>query len=318
MKILITRPVPDEMLSVYKEDFEIVCANHPLTHDELLSQIESFEGLFVIGAKVDKEIIDNGKKLKVIANFGVGYDNIDWKYCTDKGIAVVNTPTQVTEATAEHTVALIMSTIRCIGRYDREIRNGKWQFHTIVDCDSQVSGSTLGILGFGRIGKVVCKKCQGLGMNVIYYDVYRAPEEVESEYNVKFMPFDEVLANADCITLHMPYFAENHHIFNIDTFKKMKPEAFFVNCARGPLVKEADLYEALKNHIIKGAGLDVFENEPTVYEPLKELDNIVMTPHIASATVPARTGMLHEAMSGIVGFLKGEVPYNLVNKEIFK
>ena len=245
MRILISRPVPEEMLVKYREEFEVVLPDHALSHDELRESIAGFDALFAIGAKVDRDIIDAGTALKAVANFGVGYDNIDWKYCTEKKIAVVNTPTKVTEATAEHTVALIMNTIRYVSKYDRDIRDGKWHFRTIADCDSQVSGSTLGILGFGRIGKFVAKKCRGLGMNVIYYDVYRASKEVEEEYGVTFMTFDEVLANADCISLHMPYFPENHHIFNIDTFRKMKHSAFFVNCARGPLVKEDDLYEAL-------------------------------------------------------------------------
>lgn len=319
MKILVTRPIPRKMLSQYEtEKFEITVPDHPMTKEEIGARIAEYDGLFVVGARIDKEIIDKGVKLKAVGNFGVGYDNIDWQYCTEKSVAVVNTPLQVTEGTAEHTVALIMNTIRCVNKYDRDIRRGVWHSRTILDCDAQVSGSTLGILGFGRIGKFVCKKVQGLGMNVIYYDVYRAPEEVEREYNVTYMEFDEVLKNADCITLHMPYFKENYHLFSAETFKKMKPNSFFVNCARGPIVDEEALYEALKSNYIRGAGLDVYEKEPQIYEPLKELDNIVMTPHIASATIPTRTGMLHEALDGITGVLRGETPYNVVNKEVLK
>lgn len=319
MRILATRSIPYEMVSQYNaEKFEITIPDHILSHDEIKEQLPQYEALLVFSAKIDKDIIDKGVKLKTIGNFGVGYDNIDWQYCTEKGIAVVNTPLKVTEATAEHTVALIMNTIRNVNRYDRDIRRGVWHSKTIVDCDTQVSGSTIGILGFGRIGKCVCKKVQGLGMNVIYYDVFRASEEVEKEYGVTYMKFNDVLKNADCITLHMPYFKENYHLFNAETFKKMKPHSFFVNCARGPIVDEKALYEALKSGYLGGAGLDVFEKEPKIYEPLKELDNIVMTPHIASATIPTRTGMLYEALDGIVGVLSGEIPYNVVNKEVLK
>ena len=318
MKILLTAPVPEKAIEKFRKEFELTVPEKAMTYDEVSAVIDQYDGLFVIVNKADKALLDKGTKLKVVANFGVGYDNIDWKYATEKGIAVVNTPTQVTDATAEHTAVLIFDTMRSIARYDREVRSGKWESPLFPEKTQAITGSTLGILGFGRIGKMVCQKAQGMGMNVIYYDKFRATPEQEKEYNVTYMDFDDVLKNADCVTLHMPYIPENHHIINMEALKKMKKSAFLVNAARGPIVNEVELCEALKTGVIKGAGLDVYENEPHPYEGLLSLENVVLTPHAASGTMKARLGMADEAMSGITGVLKGEKPYNVVNKEVLK
>ncbi len=193
-----------------------------------------------------------------------------------------------------------------------------WNSPNFSDIDCEVYGRTLGIMGFGRIGKMVCKKAQGLGMKVIYFDKYRASQEVEKEYNVTYMSFDDVVKNSDCITLHMPYIPENHHIFNAEVFRAMKDSAYLINAARGPIVDEKALAKALKDGTIKGAGLDVFEDEPNVEPELLELDNVTLTPHIASCTLKARMGMCREALGGIIGVLEGKKPYNVVNPEVLK
>lgn len=319
-KIIISEWVPAECLEPYKGEFSFTLPDeekHAFSYGELLKKIPEYDGCLILDNDGDQKLLDAAKNLKVIANFGVGYDNIDWKYATKIGLPVVNTPTQVTEATAEHTASLIVSAMRGVSRYDREIRAGIWKSPNFDDCDTQVEGATLGILGFGRIGKRVCRKAQGFGMNVIYYDKFRAPEEVEKEFDVTYMEFDEVLKAADCISLHMPYIPENHHLFDAKTFQKMKPTAYFVNCARGKLVDEQALADALKNGVIKAAALDVFENEPNVSPDLLALSNVTLTPHIASLTMKARMGMCGEALAGITGVLKGEKPYNVVNKEVF-
>lgn len=320
-KIVISEWVPEECTAKYTDEFVFDVPSREkraYSYEELKERIADADGCLILDNDGDRALIDSGKKLKVIANFGVGYDNIDWKYATGIGLPVVNTPTKVTEATAEHSATLIASTMRSIARYDREIRAGVWTSPNFDDRNTQVEGATLGILGFGRIGKRVCRKMQGFGMNVIYYDKFRASEEVEKEFSVTYMEFDDVLKNADCISLHMPYIPENHHLFNAETFKKMKPTAYFVNCARGKLVDEQALADALKNGVIKGAGLDVFEEEPKVNADLLRLDNVTLTPHIASLTMKARLGMCEEALSGIAGVLRGEKPYNVVNKEALK
>lgn len=318
-KILISQWVPEDWLSLYEGVYEITTPTKEkriFSYDEVYDMIEAYDAYFIMGNIGDKKLIDHAKNLKVMANFGVGYNNIDWKYATEVGLPVVNTPTTVTEATAEHAVALIMSTMRGIARYDREVRKGIWDSPNFSDRNCEVFGRTLGILGFGRIGKMVCKKAQGLGMDVIYYDPFRASEEIEKEYNVTYGSFEEVVKNSDCLTLHMPYVPENHHIVNEGTFRLMKKSAYFVNAARGPVVDEKALAAALQSGEIKGAGLDVFEDEPHVSEELLELDNVTLTPHIASCTLKTRKNMCAEALAGIAGVLEGQKPYNVVNPEV--
>ena len=317
-KILISEWVPAQCLVPYEGKFSFTLPSaekHAFSYEELLEQIPDYDGCLILDNDGDRRLLDAGKKLKVIANFGVGYDNIDWNYANQIGLPVVNTPTQVTEATAEHTATLIVSAMRGIARYDREVRAGIWKSPNFSDCDTQVEGATLGILGFGRIGKRVCRKMQGFGMNVVYYDKFRASREVEKEFGVTYMDFDQVLQIADCVTLHMPYIPENHHLFSAETFRKMKPNAYFVNCARGKIVDEAALAAALRDKVIKGAALDVFEDEPNVNPELLKLDNVTLTPHIASLTMKARLGMCGEALAGIIGVLQGEKPYNVVNPQ---
>ena len=314
MKILVTTNVPAELLEKYKE-FEITIPEKRLVYDEVSEIAGEYDAIMGFGLRVNEALLEKGKNLKAVANFGVGYDNIDVKAATARGIAVVNTPTQVTDATAEYTIALIVATMRNIAKFDREVRQDIWRPPFMMNGMASVNGSTLGIVGFGRIGKAVCRKAQGLGMNVIYYDPYRSSDEVEKEYGVTYVEFEELVRTADCVTLHLPYTPENHHLFGEETFKRMKPDAFFVNCARGPIVDEAALAAALRDNVIRGAGLDVYEHEPKVSEELKVLDNVTLTPHAASATKKARIGMLHEAMDGLTGVLKGiDVP-NVVNRK---
>ena len=317
-KILFSSSVPVGVLDEYKANFELAIPEKPLSYDEVIKVVADYDAYMVIQNKGDKNLLDAAKNLKAIANFGVGYDNIDWKYATEKGIAVVNTPTQVTDATAEHTVALIVDTMRGIARFDREVRKGIWDAPVFPDRNQAITGSVLGIVGFGRIGKLVCRKAQGLGMTVIYYDMFRAKPEVEKEFGVVYKELDDVVKEADCITLHVPYIPENHHLFNAERIAKMKKTAYLVNCSRGPIVDEHALADALKNNVIKGAGLDVFESEPHPIPELLTLENIVLTPHAASGTMKARIGMIKEAVSGLVGVLNGEVPYNVVNPEVLK
>lgn len=319
-KILISRWVPDECLNPYANEFEFTLpqsSDMDFSYDDILAQVAEYDAYFEIDTIADKRLFDTAKKLRVIANFGVGYDKIDWQYATSLNIPVLNTPTQVTETTAELTVALIMSVMRGIPQYDKEVRKGIWISPLFSDRNTQIYGSTLGIVGFGRIGRSVCKKAKVLGMDVIYYDQFRASAEIEQEYGVTYMPFDDVLRNSDCVTLHTPYTIENHHMFNADAFAKMKPTAYFINAARGKLVDEKALCAALNNGVIKAAGLDVFEEEPKVNPGLLELDNVVLTPHAASLTMRARIAMCNEALEGIVAVLRGEIPKNAVNPTVF-
>lgn len=314
MKILLTTTVPAELVEKYA-GFEITVPDHRMSYEEVSEVAAQYDAILGFGLKTDAALLDRGENLKAVANFGVGYDNIDVAAATARGIAVVNTPTKVTDATAEHTAALIFATMRNIAKFDREVRQGIWNAPFMMDGMASVNGSVLGIVGFGRIGKAVCRKAQGMGMQVIYYDPFRSSAETEAEYQVTYCGFEELLQTADCVTLHLPYTKDNHHLFGKEAFEMMKQDAFFVNCARGPIVDEEALAQALRDGVIRGAGIDVFEHEPKVSDALKELDNVTLTPHAASATKKARIGMLLEAMDGLTGVLEGTDPSNVVNEK---
>jgi lactate dehydrogenase-like 2-hydroxyacid dehydrogenase len=211
-----------------------------------------------------------------------------------------------------------MAVMRGIARSDKEMRRGLWNSPLFSDDNSLIYGSTLGILGFGRIGKAVCRRARGLHMQVVYYDPCRADKETEKEYGAAYLPFADVLRTSDCVTLHMPYTKENHHLFQAETFAVMKPSAYFINAARGKLVEESALCAALRGGVIKGAGLDVFEFEPTVSAELRMLENVVLTPHTGSLTMRSRIAMCHEALEGIDAVLQGKMPDNAVNPIVFK
>lgn len=319
-KIMISGHIPEEYLQPYLGSFQFDmpdAGSREFTGEELRERIADCDGCLILDSEVDRELLDAAKRLKVIANFGVGVNNIDLEYATQKKLPVVNTPTQVTEATAEHAAALCISAMRGIARYDRALRRGIWESPIFSNADTMVEGSILGILGFGRIGRRVCHKLQGFGMEIIYYDTIRAPEEIEKALRATYRSFDEVLREADCITLHMPFLPDNRHIINANALRAMKPGAYFVNTARGKLVDEQALADALREGRMKGAALDVYENEPDILPALLTLENVTLTPHIASLTRKARHGMCREAFAGIAGVLNGERPYNVVNPQVF-
>ncbi|HHV11166.1 MAG TPA: dihydrofolate reductase [Clostridiales bacterium] len=312
--ILLTAWVPEEYLRPYRDTYHIVCPEpgRHISGQDLMDEIKNYHALFALGVQIDKEIIDKGERLKVIGNFGVGTDNIDVVYAKAKGISVVNTPSAVSDATAEHAIALMMSVMRGIVRFDGEIRQGVWFNEAFSDRNSGISGKTLGIIGMGRIGKLVCKKAQGLGMNCVYYNRSRLEGMEEMKYNTSYLELDELLKISDCITLHLPYSKESRHMAAEEFFSKMKREAYFINTSRGKVVDEAALVNALKQKEIKGAGLDVFEQEPNVSKELLEMVNVVLTPHVASNTLETRINMVNEALGGIIGVLEGRHVDNIV------
>ncbi|MCI8342242.1 MAG: 3-phosphoglycerate dehydrogenase [Firmicutes bacterium] len=318
-KILLTQWVPDVCKEMFKNELEFVCPSKEklsFTREEILNEVADADGIFLIFSKADKQVIDAGKKLKVIANLGVGFDCIDVEYATAKNIAVINTPNTVTEATAELTIALMMSVMRNITQYDKGVKNGEWTTFAFADVGSEIFGHTIGVVGFGRIGKCVGKKAAAIGMNVAYYDPFRLSAEEEERLGVTYMSMEDIFSKCDCVSLHMPYTPENHHIVNEKTLAAMKKGSYLINVARGPIVKESALVEALKNGTLKGAALDVFEFEPNISKELKECPNAVLTPHVGTQTLQVRINMFEEAMKGIIAFFEGEKPHNIVNKEI--
>ena len=267
-----------------------------------------------MGTKADKELIDAGTNLKIITANGVGFDHIDIEYAKEKGIVVSNCPTGVRVPTAEMTFALLLATVRRLFFYDKVVRSGNW-----IDVSEQkymgmsLQGKTLGVYGFGRIGSEVAKFCQALGMKVIYNDPHPLDAKLEAELDVKYADFDTLVKEADVITLHAPALPSTTGIFNAKVFDEMKDTAYIVNAARGVLIKQDDLIDALKNHKIAGAGLDVFETEPEVPVELRELDNVIMSSHAGTGTLEARTAIAKEASNNLISFLRDGKPSNQVN-----
>lgn len=314
-KVLVTGIIPEGELVELRKNFDVTYEPEQESREWILANLAEFDGLLLMGTKADRELIDAGKNLKIIAVNAVGFDHVDIEYAKEKGIVVANCPAGVRVPTAEMTFALLLATVRRLSFYDKVVRAGKW-----IDVSEQqymgmsLQGKTLGIYGMGRIGSEVGRFCQALGMDVIYNDVRRLDEDLEQQLNVKYVDFDTLVKTSDVITLHAPALPSTVGIFNADTFAEMKDTAYLVNAARGVLVKEDDLVEALEQGKIAGAGLDVFENEPNVSAKLRALDNVIMSPHAGTGTLDARVAIAAEASENIISLLKYGVAKNQVNK----
>lgn len=263
--------------------------------------------------KTDAEIINCGKRLQLIANFGVGYNNIDVDYATSKGITVTNTPDSVLEPSAELCFALMLATARRIGFYNTKIHNKeKLSWGLFDNLGLPVYGKTLGIYGMGRIGQAVARRAVASGMKIIYHNRHRLDEKIENLYSARYVDFDTLLRESDFVSLNAPATAETQHLMRKEQFDKMKPTAILINTARGALVDEKALAEALKEKKIFAAGLDVYENEPEIYAPLLGFENVVFTPHAGTNTYDARMDMEKEVAKNIWNFFEGG-PVNRVN-----
>lgn len=256
--------------------------------------------------QTDSEIIDAAKNLKLIANFGVGYNNIDVEYAAEKGITVTNTPNSVLEPTAELCFALIMATARRIGYYNNKLHNGErlgWGLYD--DLGIPLYGQTLGIYGMGRIGQAVARRAVASGMNIIYHNRKKLDAAIEEKYNATYVDFEHLLKHSDVLSLNAPATKETYHLIGAEELKLMLPTAILINTARGVLVDEKALIEALRNKEIFGAGLDVFENEPKISPELLEFKNVVLTPHAGTQTYEGRMDMQREVAGNIINFFAG-------------
>lgn len=261
--------------------------------------------------------LEQFSNLKAVASFGAGYDNIDVKSATEKGVAVINAPNSVIQSTSELTIAIMLNMLRNIYGYEKTLRETLTVKTPLFPTGlSMAYGKTLGIVGFGRIGKAVAVKAKSLGMKIIYTDIVRAPAEIEQSLNASYVTFDELLKTSDVITLHCPYTSETHHMFSMEQFRKMKNSAYLVNAARGPIVDEAALISALKNREIFGAAIDVFEFEPKVSAELVTLEHVALSPHIGSSCYDVRINMSKEAISGLISCLNNIKPHNIVNPTV--
>lgn len=321
-KVFVTRVIPDKGLELIKDFCEVNLweSELPPSRDELMRRVQGMDGLLcLLTDKVDGEVMDAaGEQLKVISNFAVGYDNIDVNAATARKLPVGNTPDVLTDATADFAFTLMLSAGRRVLEGDRYVRAGKWQtWGPMLLLGTEMRGSTLGLVGFGRIGKAMARRAVGFDMRVIYYD----PSETRQDPDVKAtrVDFETLLEESDFISLHTPLTPDTHHLIDSEALSMMKPSAVLVNTSRGAVVDMDALYEALKFKRIFAAGLDVTEPEPLPADhPLLMLDNIVIVPHIASASKTARDKMAWLAAKNLIAGLKGDHLPNCVNPQVYK
>jgi len=321
-KVFVTRIIPDEGLNLILEncDAEVWQEETPPPKEIIIDKIKDCEGILtLLTDKIDAEIMDKAPKLRIISNYAVGYDNIDVKSATQRGIMVTNTPGVLTETTADLAFALILATARRIVEADKFTRSGKWKsWGPMLFLGRDVYGATLGIIGLGRIGQAVARRAKGFNMKVIYYSRKRK-EDVERELGVEYRELHSLLREADIVSIHTPLTEETYHLIGEKELSLMKPTAILINTARGAVVDQKALYKALKERRIFGAGLDVYEREPIeADDPLLELDNVVLLPHIGSASVETRGRMARMAAENLLAGLRGERPPNLVNPEVLE
>lgn len=286
---------------------------------ELLQLLKDKEGLVcLLTEKVTEELLRAAPKLRIAANVAVGFDNIDVAACTARGVVATNTPGVLDETTADFAWTLMMAVARRLAEGEALARSGIWQGWSLDQLvGTDVWGKTLGIVGFGRIGRAMARRASGFQMKVIYTDAVRAPEAMEKELKAEFREMNTLLAESDFVSLHVPLLPETRGLFDAPKFYRMKPTAFLINTSRGPVVDEAALVAALEAGKIAGAGLDVYENEPFIHPGLKRA-NVVLAPHLASASRETRTKMACMAAQNVVALFAGQRPANMLNPEVWK
>jgi glyoxylate reductase len=316
--VLITRKIPDAGIDLLRENglhIEVADTGKPA----LSGRIVNADALLcLLTDTIDRELIERSRRLKIVANYAVGYNNIDVAACSEKGIAVTNTPGVLTETTADMAMTLMLTIAKRVVEADAFVRDGKfkgWEPMLLLGAD--ITGKTIGIIGAGRIGQAVARRAAGFDMRILYTDPNRI-ERIETKYHAKKVTLEHLLEQADYVSLHVPLDASTHHLINADRLTLMKKGAFLINTSRGPVVDEKALTEVLKTRRIGGAALDVFENEPEITPGLTELPNVVLLPHLASATVETRDKMARMAAENIVAMAREQRPPNLVNPEIFE
>ncbi len=322
MRVFVTRKIPGN-IEVLKNgnDFSMSEFDRPLTPQELIEKAKGSDAILsLLTDKIDGEVMDAiGPQLKVISNYAVGFDNINIKDATDRGIVVCNTPCdEVDEAVAEHTWALISALSRRVVEADEATKRGAYKgWEPDIFLGSSLIGKTLGIIGLGGIGQMVARRAEGYKMKVIY-NKHTRDTECEEKLGVKYCTLDTLLSESDVVTLHVPLTEETRHLMNKSAFEKMKRGSFLINTARGAVVDEHDLVDTLRSGQLAGAALDVFDNEPNIDPELVGMENVILTPHIASATHEAREAMATLAVNGILKTLGNELPENIVNKDVWE
>jgi glyoxylate reductase len=322
-KVFVTREIPERGLRIIKKRFDAEVWTDPTPPPKhvIIQKSAKVDALAtLLTDTIDAEVFDAAPNLKIIAQFAVGYDNIDIKEATKRGIYVTNTPGVLTETTADFAWALLMVVARRVVEADKYIRSGKWEvgWHPTMILGRDVYGATLGIVGLGRIGAAVAKRATGFDMRTLYYSATRKPD-LEKTLGLVFTDLDTLLQKSDFVSIHVPLMKKTYHLIDERKLKLMKKTASLINNSRGPVVDEKALYKALTEGWIAGAALDVFEQEPTsVDNPLLKLDNVVVAPHISSSSHETRSRMAEMVAENLIAFFEGRIPPNLVNREVLK
>ena len=316
-KVFLTRRLPHAVMQRLEQETELVLhtAERAPTKAEIIAGLKGRDALLCnVADKIDAEVIGSNTGLKVIANFGVGFNNIDVAAATARGIPVTNTPGVLTEATADIAFGLLLATARRFGEGERLVRAREWTgWEPMQMLGADVTGATLGLIGFGRIGKAMAKRARAFDMKLIYWNRTRLPTNEEAELGVTYRPFDDVLREADFVSLHVAYTKDTHHLIGEAQLARMKTSAFVINTTRGSVIDEKALVRALQAKRIAGAGLDVFEREPELEPELYAFENAVLLPHLGSATIGTRTKMGLMAVENLLAACRGNQPPNQVN-----
>ena len=320
-KIFVTRPLPAPVLELLAArcELHLHAEDDAIPTERLAEACREVEGLVVCSARVPEAVLVQAPGLRVIANVGVGYDNVDVAACTRRGILVTNTAGVLEETTADLAFSLLLAAARRIAEGDRYVREGHWKkWEWGLLWGAEVWRKALGIYGFGHIGQAMARRGRGFSMRIIYHSRHRASGAVEEELGAQYVDRETLLHESDYLSLHVPLTPETRHLIKAEDFQRMKPTAFVINAARGPVVDEEALAAALRDGTIAGAGLDVFEAEPRVHPALLGLSNVVLMPHVGSATGETRLKMAMLAAENLLAALGGQRPPNLVNPEVFR
>jgi len=321
-KVLVTRKIYERPLQLLREKAEVTLnpEDRSMTPEEIMASLPGKMGVLAMGGDPwTAKLLEAGKDLKIVANNAVGFNNIDLAAATRLKIAATNTPDVLTDTTADLSFALILGVARRIAEADRFVRAGKWKGWTpSLMIGGDVHDKTLGIIGLGRIGSAVARRGQGFNMKIVYYDIRRLDPAIEQQHQLQFAPLRDLLLVSDFVTLHVPLTPETKHLIGAEQLGLMKKTAYLINASRGPVVDEKALVEALRSGKIAGAGLDVFEAEPKVTPELLQMENTVLVPHIGSATDETREAMAQRAVNNILAVIRGEIPPNILNPEIYQ
>ncbi len=320
-KVYVSRAVPAPALDIVRSVAEMRMWDQedvPPPHDVLLREVADCDGLLsLLTDRIDDDLLARAPRLRVVGNMAVGFDNIDVPAATRRGVVVTNTPDVLTETTADFAFTLLMAAARRVVEADAFTRAGKWKtWGPLLLAGQDIHHATLGLIGLGRIGSAVARRAKGFEMTVLYYDPIRRPD-LEESLGIEYRAMADVLAQSDFVSVHVPLMPETRYLIGREQFQMMKRSAVFVNAARGPIVDQAALAEALRTRTIYAAGIDVFEQEPvSPDDPLLRLDNVIVVPHIASASIPTRTRMATLAAENIAAVLRGKRPPTPVNPEV--